>query len=138
VKSFVLLALILAGCSHRSDPQPEPRPPVVESAHVAPVVVEPDRASPVDMRDLAGNYRRRNGLLAGRIDSTQNYWDANGGFVGRRNDNGDFFDRKGAYAGRIDVSGNVYDSRGKQTGTVGGDCDELCRQNAVAEILLAD
>jgi hypothetical protein len=90
----------------------------------------------VGRRDSASNFYGSAGTLAGRVDSAQNYYDAAGTYAGRCNDDGSYFDGTGAYAGRIDVSGNLYDRTGVAVGHVDGFCDDACKQDAVARVLV--
>jgi hypothetical protein len=77
-------------------------------------------------------------VFIGHVDSPHNFYDATGTYAGRRNDDGSFFDGRGNYAGRIDVTGNVYANRGHATANmVSGLCDDDCKNDAVANVVLA-
>jgi hypothetical protein len=89
----------------------------------------------VGRRDSTGGYYGTRGDYVGRADSTNNYYAPSGRYVGRLNDDGSFFDATGAYAGRVDSQGNVYDNTGAST-RHNGSCDDACRQDTVARILL--
>jgi hypothetical protein len=80
-------------------------------------------------------YYDRTGSFAGRVDQDR-YYDRTGSFAGRVDDSGAMYDKTGAAAGRIDASGNIYDKTGAYAGRVEGGCDDACRRETAARILL--
>ena len=148
----LVASIVLAACSHH-DPAPPPTPgpidpidsidPIEPTTWTVPIrpTQSPPRETLASPRDGLGKYYGRARAFAGRVDSAHNFYDANGMYVGRRNDDGSFFDAHGNYAGRIDVSNNLYSATGARTGTwtplIAGVCDDDCRNDAAANVVLA-
>lgn len=136
--------LVLAACSHHNPappPAPAPTDPIEPTTWTVPIRQSPPHETLTSPRDGLGTYYDRAHAFVGRVDSAHNFYDANGIYVGRRNDDGSFFDAHGNYAGRIDVSNNLYSATGARTGTwtplVAGVCDDDCRNDAAASVVLA-
>ena len=86
--------------------------------------------------DAQGTYYDRTGVDTGRVDAQQNYYTGTGAYAGRLDASGTLYDGTGLNAGRIDDQGNIYDARGLYAGHVDGDCDDACKRDAAARVLL--
>lgn len=86
--------------------------------------------------DSSGSYYDRTGAPAGRADSGGSFYDRTGAPAGRIDSSGNLYDGTGAPAGRIDSNGNVYDATGAPAGRVDGACDDACKRDAAAHVLL--
>jgi len=86
--------------------------------------------------DSDGEYRDVTGGITGRADSDGGYRDSTGAPVGRLEADGTIRDSTGGTVGRLDSDGTIRDATGQVIERIDGPCDEDCRRDAAAGILL--
>ena len=136
MKLFVLAMLAMAACkpTHHDVKLGADELVIQGTAPLDEVALPPSPPPPASL--VVQSYTVPHHHAPTWIDGTQDYYSATGAYVGHHSDNGDLFDSHGAYAGRIDPSDNLYDRTGALVSRLTSFCDEACRAEAIAPLLV--